>query len=411
MSQLRFESIEQLEQYICENNLIGLDPEKSKNMQDMMTSFSAKGLHLNKWWAITPFDWKCEACGRVKKDIARLNKHGYLTCHLHEHHDHADRILKREFEFFSKAQGVIVADENSEKFIKRAAYGLAAFDKTLICSDCNKADADAKKLSRTDDDFSFSPREIGRFIIVRSNQEHIVDVSIASAIWSDGKNVFEKRLRLIIDLARIAAENLHWYQPSKQTSTQVERMAIYHIRQYGISNLSSEPEKLLYNSVVFAGDKASWRRNKIYRPKKIPSDMDIKHLIGIRGKLWFKVNEDWICPCCQRGKIDCVYFSKNKSWVFEAKNIELYGVGVDETLRITLCNDCANAALQFGREAIEGKNLYPPSIVLKLEELKAIIVANPHGAHDYRNDVADIFVLTWHARAICILEAKNCIHQ
>lgn len=278
--QIKFSSVEQLDQYLYENNLPGLDPEQSKNMQELAAAFSAKGLHLNRWWVLTPMDWRCSGCGRVKKDIVRLNKHGFLTCHLHDRHDHIDNILEKEFELLLKSQGKIIADEVSEKFIKRAAYGLAAFDKTIICSDCNKAEGVAKALASTNEDFTFSPSEISKFVIPKDNHEHGISTEIASEIWANGKAIFEKRLEFIKNLAKVAAENMHWYQPSFQTSSQVERVAKYHLQRYGLDDLSSEPEKLLYKTVPFAGEKSSWRHKKSSRSRKLRNSFPTAHLIA-----------------------------------------------------------------------------------------------------------------------------------
>lgn len=404
---IKFTSVEQLDQYLYENNLPGLDPEQSKNMQELASAFSAKGLHLNRWWVITPIDWRCPACGRGKKEIVRLNKHGFLTCHLHAHHDHIENILKKEFELFSKSQEEIVADEISEKFIKRAAYGLAAFDTTIICSDCNKAEGEAKLLASTNVDFTFSPSEIRKFVIPNDNHEHGISADVAVDIWTNSSAIFEKRLEFIRNLAKVAAENMHWYQPSFQTSNQVERIAKYHIQRYGLNDLSTEPEKLLYKTVPFTGEKSSWRRKKSSRVRKFPSEKDVDYVVAMRKNFWGKVSDDWNCPCCQRSKQDCIYFSENKKWVFEVKEIETYDSYINNSERIMLCNDCANAVIHIGREGLDDIDLYPPSIIVGISELKEIIIPSPHYAHSYQNHIADSLVPKLRARAEQIQKTKG----
>ncbi|HCE1882529.1 hypothetical protein [Vibrio parahaemolyticus] len=161
---------------IKDKDLVGIDSEFTYSTRKLVRDFNADGAHLNKWWVMTPVGWQCPCCKRSKGEIVRLNKNNYLTCQLHEHHDHMKDVVKELFESFSIKQNIIVADELSEKFAVKTAFSLSAYDNTVVCFDCNKADADAKKIVNAHKSFSFSPKQISEFLIVTANKEHQIDV-------------------------------------------------------------------------------------------------------------------------------------------------------------------------------------------------------------------------------------------
>lgn len=78
-------------------DLNGIDSEYTFSTRNLVAHFKAQGAHLNKWWVMTPVDWICPCCKRRKSEIVRLNKHNYLTCQLHEHHDHMKEVVKSIF--------------------------------------------------------------------------------------------------------------------------------------------------------------------------------------------------------------------------------------------------------------------------------------------------------------------------
>src|SRR4051812_44914875 len=119
----------------------GLDGETSPQTQQLARDLGAAGYALNRWWVTTPPDWTCSVCGRSKPEIARLNRHGALMGELHAHHDHMREYVAHRFAEVSAERGEIVADARATEFIKRAVPVACAFDETVICSDCNAADA------------------------------------------------------------------------------------------------------------------------------------------------------------------------------------------------------------------------------------------------------------------------------
>lgn len=401
---------------LADRDLEGIDSEFTFSTLKMIASFNADGAHLNKWWVMTPTNWICPCCKRDKSQIVRLNKNNYLTCQLHEHHDHMVDVVKSLFEGFSIKRNIVIADELSERFAIKAAFSLSAYDNTIVCFDCNKADAEAKKIVKAHMYFSFSPREIAEFVKPTPNQEHIIDEVIAEKVWERVKPIFEMRMEFAERFARIASENQDWYQPSERTAKQIERHARLLFKYHKLDEVEKyEPEKLLYNTEPFKGEKSSWRRKQNPIIKKKPTQNELLHLAATRGKFWNRYDQDWICPCCFRKKYECVRPSKKNSWVLEIKTASLFLV--DEMNfdhdPLPMCADCIDAAINLGREILElsGKPtiIEYPSSVISLEELSKVIIARSHSKHEFRNNLIDTIIPEIAKRvSIFLKKLQNC---
>ncbi|MBJ2135808.1 hypothetical protein JEU11_05010 [Paraglaciecola chathamensis] len=402
MSIDKFGSLEELKQFFSNGGNPRFDAEFSPQTLMIVEALGAKGAHLNKWWVRTPMDWECPSCKRKKTQIAKLDSRGYASCQLHEHHDHMKDIVRRLFEEISSSREQVVATELAERFAVRTSFAISAYDNTVICADCNKADGLAKLKIKTHQDFSFSPAEIGRFVKPRNNQEHEIDAEIATNIWHENIGVFNKRMKLAEYVAGLAASDAHWYQPSISTSKEVERSANYRFNLRGLKSLHEEPEKLLYNSMPFKGNHSSWRLNPKPMTKGRPTEGQVAHLSNTRGRSWTKYDDSWKCPCCERSKFECLKPSKNNPWVFEVKSILAHKKESDSLADdIKVCNECFNAANHLGREAIEEVkeedppiNVYFPHSLIAFEELKSVIVARPHSFHLINNERAENVVKT-----------------
>ena len=411
----KFTSQDELLKHVESQNLHGIDSEFSGAMMALVKAFEAKGVHVNRWWVMTPPEWKCPSCGRGKSQIVRLNRHGFLTGQLHEHHDHMKDRVKKRFAEISVSRKTIVADTLAEKFAIRTAYGLSAYDNTVICSDCNQADRNAKAAAKTHADFSYSPAEILAFIKPRDNTApHEIDEAVATQIWMEGRELFQLRLNMVDQVAELAARNCHWYQPSETTAVRTERIAAWWFRRYGLDDLSrpsgGEPEKLLYTSVVFSGELSSWRRKKIPPNKFTPTESDIQHLVATRGNFWKKVGEDWRCPCCGRSKRDCIRPSKKNPWVYEVK-FKLLFSSVERDRRSVehICDDCSNTANHLGREAAGaiGQALEYPSSLVELSELRSVVISRAHSPHAVDNAKVDALLPHLVDRLYEIYEAES----
>jgi hypothetical protein len=190
-----------------------LDGEASPETQAIAEAMGAVGFALNRWWVITPTWWSCPSCKRSKPEIARINHRGELMGEMHAHHDHVGDFLINRFHEVSGSRHDTVADGDSKLFLYRAVELVSAFDETVICADCNTADAKAKRMVGTHRDFSFSPQEISRFVKATPNRDHRIDEDTAWSIWQDSQPAFTTRLRFIERLVELAVCGGHWYQP------------------------------------------------------------------------------------------------------------------------------------------------------------------------------------------------------
>lgn len=387
-----------------EDKVRQIDAEFSHQTKNIIDRLGAKKAHLNKWWVMTPMDWRCPACCRTKPSIAKLDHHNYASCHLHEHHDHMQDIVKDLFAQSSANRSDVIADSLSERFATRTAFAISAYDNTVICADCNKADGEAKKFVGTDRNFSFSPSEISEFIITTPNQEHEIDKEKASEIWQQNMHTFKQRMELAKYIANLAANDTHWYKPSQITAKNVERKADFWFRHLGLDELDSSKEahKLLYNPTPFKGEASSWRTNNKPQSKAIPSNGDAQHLSKVRGSFWNKFDDEWCCPCCKRSKFNSIQRSNRKSWVFEVKEIYSFNEISEEYCdRVQVCNECYKTSYHLGKEASSFVQSSDASFdfsggfnqsLVSINEMKKIIQPRPHSNHLIDNSMADELV-------------------
>ena len=397
---------------LCDKDLQGLDSEYTYSTRLLVKSFDANGAHLNRWWVMTSVEWVCPCCKRTKPEIVRLNKNKYLICQLHEHHDHMKEVVKSLFEELSTKRKKVVADELSEKFAIKTAFSLSAYDNTVVCFDCNKADSDAKKVVKAHKYFSFSPKEISEFILVSANSEHEIDEETAREVWSRVQPVFEMRLDMAKQFAHIAAEKNDWYQPSERTAKQVERIAKHFFDSNGLTKIEKYgPERLLYNTKPFKGTHDSWRTKENRQTSKLPTEKELSHLEATRGRSWKRYDENWMCPCCKRTKYECVRPSKKNSWILEIKSSALF---VKSENKVDyhpdpICVDCLDSTMNLGREVLKESRaiIKFPSSVVSLTELSPAVIAKPHSKHAYRNSYINKLMPELVERAHCIDAAEK----
>ncbi len=387
-------TLDEFRKSLSERDLKGLDSEFTYSTRKLVSLFKADGAHLNRWWVLTPVEWSCPCCKRSKSQIVRLNKNNYLTCQLHEHHDHMEEVVRTLFEKYSTSKKQQVADELSERFAIKSAFSLSAYDKTIVCFDCNKADADAKKIVKAHNFFSFSPKEISEFVIASPNKEHQINEEVAKKVWERVQPIFHIRMEMAERFAMIAAEKKDWYQPSEETSRQIERRSKWLFEHNNLLEIDKyEPEKILYNTEHFKGPNNSWRLKGNPLITKRPSKEELSYLISTKGKYWERYDENWKCPGCFRQKYECVRPSNKNKWVLEIKSAPLF---FDEIFDINnqadpMCIDCMNTAIELGREVIKqtGECFDFPSSAVTLRELRQVVIPRPHSKHLFKNQIID----------------------
>lgn len=177
----------------------------------LLNRFVTQKLQLNNAWALTWYRWSCPCCRREKKDIARLTASGILLCQLDRHHDHLRNAVEDILKQLSK---VNLGDSNgrSRSAARNAIYTLSErFTETLVCNDCNAADAAMKKHigKCVPRHFSFAPSEIARFINRSANASHKLNAERGEEEFEVAILEYEDRLTFATSLAGRVVQGLH----------------------------------------------------------------------------------------------------------------------------------------------------------------------------------------------------------
>lgn len=297
----------------------------------LLSQFQTDKLELNGAWAEHWRDWTCPACGRHKIDIARLTDHNVLLCQLEWHHDHfADHAIK------------IIRSLDSpglpEELPRSAARAISAsralierFSETLLCNDCNAADAAMKAQlgSQVPSFFSFRPSEIGRFIKPSPNSSHALDVAAGEEIWSVVRDDVAQRLAFAEMLGtRIAARQHDREEISLSLRRSADDRTLFHRlgseAATARNRIDGIAEALVARSRSTAG-RWSATQKKPRRKSKAPERQAFEELNASRvesSRWWRESGADWRCLCCDRTKFEIMRTSKKGGWTAKIMVVE-----------------------------------------------------------------------------------------
>lgn len=360
----------------------------------IQVKLGTKEFDMNSWWIKTPQSWICPACGRPKLDIARVNTKGEAMCHLVEHHDHMQDVLKQRFQKLSAARAVVVADELAERFAKRSAAMIAAYDNTIICGDCNNADVKAKKAAGAPKEFSFSPQELLCIVRPVANQSHQIDANVAKAVWAEHQETFALRMKISDRISEIAANNEHWFQAGTLSNdpTYIDRSAqsfVLHNNVFGLfATLAGSKQKS-------AGRPATrWREIPHKPPKVLPTSGEIQHAGRLQAsRFWDDTDDTWRCPACNRNRQQIVRPNKEGGWTMPVSTRFLFDPSAPwERMKTRTCGDCAEVAQSIGKEAEQrfGKPLHRGySALVSVADVALCILPQPHCRHNVDNDLVE----------------------
>jgi rubredoxin len=380
---ISMQELQELSKRAARDPLPDLDGEAAPETQAIARAIGATVLALNRWWVLTPRSWICPSCKRGKAEIARINRHGEMMGEMHAHHDHIGDLILRRFHEVSAVRGEVVADDAAQSFVSRAAPLVSAYDETVICADCNGADGKAKRLVPTHPDFSFSPREIGQFVISAPNREHDIDVDRARTIWRDRIPIFEARLRIIEQIVEMGSSNEHWFQPSDNWD---RPDGIYLTAQVALNRAGYN---MAGNVTAYTDgarsvrkpvrDLSAWRKRRPGRTK-VPTPGQIDHVAKVTHfAAWNRVPDKWTCPGCGRNKPAIAKPSAQFPWAIEIQETYFY----DELMgrrKVVCCGDCNHACLALAKEA----GLHRSSV--SIEDVRDIVVPTPHAQHSFQDD-------------------------
>ncbi|WP_123906193.1 hypothetical protein [Sphingorhabdus sp. YGSMI21] len=369
----------------------GRDGKWSRQTRWLLSHFGTHRLELNEAWAMTSPVWQCPCCQRYKPEIAKLTDQGVLHCQLDHHHDHLGDLAG---EILRAATCHDIPDE-LVRVRKRACNAalllIERFAETLICNDCNAADAAMKAAlgHRVDRHFSFSPLEIANFILPKPNSSHEPDNARGLEIWTHAQAQFSERLKFAEQLAKRITAGLHDRERLNYTgldSGYDDAKLLFKLAadQGGPRNHPRGiGDALLARSRSTAG-RFSNPKKLSAAPFRIPTAEEFQLLDQTKANSspWRNSGANWSCAACSRSKFEITRLSKKGKWMalimelndFEEEtnpiSLQRRSFHYDLPLifgqckRITVCQDC--------RQIVTDAKTLVPSVIEDCMPIDAI---------------------------------------
>jgi hypothetical protein len=211
-------------------------------------------------------------------------------------------------------------------------------------------------------------------------------------------------MELIRKVAHAAVTDAHWYEPYPRGMDPIPTLTFganrdgdHTIRKWVSTDRLLEA--LSPKKRVSAPDLAQWR-NAMAKRGKVPPDNFLAMLLSDLDMAanWTSLEDEWRCPVCQRSKAETVYVGGKGKMKFYASRTS--GKGQWSAAPI-VCNHCKStlmslklevAALVGATETFDSYRFVTPG------ELKNVIVARAHSAHEIRTDTAAALISTIVAR-------------
>ncbi|MEI9852796.1 MAG: hypothetical protein WDN24_20205 [Sphingomonas sp.] len=326
-----------------------------------------------------------------------------LLCKLTYHHDHLHEVAKALF----RATDPLPEERHARAARVRAtvaAYAMVErFAETLVCEDCNNADAEMKSAlgAAVDPYFSFSPREIGQFIRPEPYRSHTVDIEAGKRVFATAGPAFAERVafaRMLVDRVSRGLNDIEVAGALGEVPRSNERM-VYRLAydQAGPrSRLSRLYEALSDRSRAADGNQSN-RRKRTRRQVAAPSPEEFAAICARNGESrpWAAAGADWYCPICNRTKFEICRKSNRGGWTASIHHLEDYAAEEDAENILwrsrlhagpiflggrssyALCQDCRHIV----SEAVKlspGADIY----CLRPDDLRALVgEAEPHRMH------------------------------
>lgn len=357
----------------------------------LSAQFRTTGVAMSTLWTMTPMAWICPGCGRNKAQLVRPNRHNELMCNLVPHHDHMVDALEAAFKHYATTLDNVVATALGEAFAKRAAPVVSAFDRTVVCNDCNNADTDAKARVGAHRFLSFSSDEIRRFAVVTANAPHGIDEEALRTVYAEVLPRFQRRMKFIMSITEVAAKDDHWLQraPEGANEADVVRFAESFAKWKDFSTsfhlLRGEQRKPNTNL-------SHWRTGPRPPVRKAPTPQQIEYVARFQSaKVWASIPDDWVCGGCGRTKVQCVRDNKAGKLALTVTDNAFRPEAATPGVRsVKACCDCRDVAIAMGKEANDiadaGESTYLRHV--HLSEVRRVIVPQPNARHKIRQDVA-----------------------
>lgn len=381
----------------------------SAQTKTAMQRTGAKGLDLNRNWALTRQPWSCSGCGRTKDQCFRLSSRGILLAKIELHHDHM-----RDF-VWPRAGELLGEDWRDRIPGTGEALGLvreltSRFSEAMVCAECNAADGKVKRLvSEIDRRFSFTVSEIRQFAVRRAGSDHDIDAAKARAIWEEQRPGFEMRMALLdtlileIGRRRIGHDREGWpgvLPLEEHLGSQQTLVKAFHEQVRGDdrrTELSGLRHEFLARSV-------SLDSQRLAEPRKVPraiaptADEYAAYTDPVSEKIWAVTPEDWKCACCGRAKPEIVRKAKTGKWSGGVRSLRVLVDEIDaETIArrarifpgyknefwvgdayfVSICSDCNDVS----RDARQKDRSAPDGHLSVMDIQNALQEVQPHSGH------------------------------
>ena len=352
---------------------------------------------MNHEWVFSSQDWTCPGCSRSKFEISRVGTQGQILAKLVTHHDHMKEALFVEFDKAFGRAGTTEPQPDGRELIGRVTADFAAFDNVRLCEDCNNADAEAKKELRLPQHFSFSVGQISRFIRCQAHRPHQLDRKHLVAAWGDARAAYERRIRLIMDIANAAAtgrtpgiprgvwleiEERPWYEPySPEISMAARGRGEEDDRAEIRARLGAAALYDALNPLRTRSNRTGWRTKSPPGAKPLPTNYEAR-ILSVRpmNQTWSEVPDKWCCPICKRNKHATVYVAEDGDINFLVADTRGMGAWA---VAPRICNHCEKTLHNLAMEVTSrvGERARSKYTLVTPSELASIIVPRSHSHH------------------------------
>lgn len=392
---LKEEALALLVQSVNAGEVLSFDGVETEGARRMRAHHLVTDFEMNSHWIGTAQDWSCPCCERSKFAISRVGKRNRILAKLVIHHDHMGEALKAAFHQAFEKAGTEVEQVDGQRLVERIGNAFAAYEKVLICEDCNNADVEAKKLVSAPAYFSFSIGQMRSFICAGDHRPHEVDSFAASRVWQDAKPAYELRMKIIRAVAHAAATDSHWYEPHAR------RTAPIPVFGYGCRMGDSSIQQWVSSDALYAAlgpekkpesrNLSRWRIVRAKAGRSLPSNF----LAMLRSEetcatIWDSVPDEWACPVCKRSKRQLVYVAENRVKFYLSSNA---GRGSWSEAPV-VCNHCSSVLMSFKWEVEDliGRKLGDSYGFVSPVELASIVAPRPNSPHSIRSAEAAALV-------------------
>ena len=383
-----------------QRHFFDLDGPWSDVTKEALSRFKTAQLDLNSNWASTARWWTCPGCKREKPKIFRLSPKGILLAKLDWHHDHLqDRLkdmLKSKFGE-NWAQRVLPA---TGRLQDRMCALIARFEPGLVCSDCNNVEgrvkAEIKDMSTW---FSFSPLEISTLISAGPGKEHAIDFAAARTLYETLLPKLRAREALLEQVVTMIDAGDLDQERSRQPPDTRDLLRTHVIRSFTESGPQRDVHEDIQHFVARSTQRdgaAAAKATKHRGAVEAPSADEVANYDGGGGAegLWRACPEDWCCPVCNRNKAEILRKSKNTKRKWSGKLLRhteyvqverydetegTYDDAIDHEVTHIVCSDCASIGPEVKRRYA---HLSTGNLLLRIRDMKAVIVARPNQAHE-----------------------------